>query len=73
MTPRTVTGDYLGVPFPPTIEMLLEQGAAFLTQAFRAAGSLAPDNRVTAIANHTGCARWSGTWKKLKPRPVRAG
>src|SRR5262245_10964215 len=53
MIPRTVTGDYLGVPFPPTIETLLEQGAGFLTEAFRAAGSLAPDNRVTAVASHT--------------------
>ena len=64
MTPRTVTGDYLGVPFPPTIEMLLEQGTHFLTEAFRAAGSLAADNRVTAIMRTTRsstAAAWAGS------------
>jgi hypothetical protein len=47
--PVTVAGDYLGVPFPPTIERLLEQGPAFLTAAFHAAGVLPAGNRVTAI------------------------
>jgi hypothetical protein len=50
MTATPVTGDFLGVPFPPTIEVLLEQGPDFLTRAFHAAGSLPPDDRVTAIA-----------------------
>lgn len=49
--PREVRGELLGERFPPTIETLLQQGATFLTRAFHAAGSLAPDNRVTAITH----------------------
>ena len=47
--PTLVTGDLLGVPFPPTIEALLDQGPEFLTGALRATGAMSADNRVTAI------------------------
>lgn len=48
--PRSVLGDLLRVPFPATPESLLDLGAVFLTDAFHAAGTLARDNRVLAIA-----------------------
>jgi hypothetical protein len=47
--PVQVTGDLLGLPFPTSIESLIEQGPEFLTLAFRASGALSEDNRVTAI------------------------
>ena len=47
--PLQVTGDLLGLPFPTSIESLIEQGPEFLTLAFRAGGALSEDNRVTAI------------------------
>jgi hypothetical protein len=47
--PTMVKGDHLGIAFPTTIEPLLEHGPAFLTEAFRAAGSIAPDNSVVAV------------------------
>ncbi|MCK8683298.1 hypothetical protein [Pseudomonas umsongensis] len=47
--PRQVTGDLLGLPFPTSIENLIEQGPAFLTEAFRACGTLGENNRVIAI------------------------
>ena len=47
--PTSVPGDELGLPFPTTIEPLLEQGADFLTKAFQTSGALSKDNRVTAI------------------------
>lgn len=46
---EVVCGDYLGLPFPPTIEALHKQGAQFLTAAFRTAGSIGEGNRVTAL------------------------
>ena len=49
--PRFVVGDQLRVPFPTTIEPLLDLGASFLTDAFHAAGTLARDNRVLAITH----------------------
>jgi hypothetical protein len=49
-SPRTVVGDQLGVPFPTTIEPLLDLGTGFLTEAFHAAGTLARDNRVVSVA-----------------------
>lgn len=55
--PDSVRGDQLGVPFPTTIEPLLERGATFLTEAFRAAGVLDPSNRVSAI---TGAEEFFG-------------
>ena len=51
--PALVDGDQLGLPFPPTIERLLEQGPAFLTAAFHATGVLAQTNQVTAITGAT--------------------
>lgn len=51
--PDAVIGDQLGLPFPTTIEPLLEQGADFLTRAFHATRSLAEDNRVVAITGFT--------------------
>jgi len=51
--PDSVLGDNLGLPFPPTIERLLEQGVEFLTAAFQAAGVLAADNRITSITEAT--------------------
>ncbi|MBU6267074.1 MAG: hypothetical protein KGN34_05995 [Sphingomonadales bacterium] len=47
--PKMVTGDFLGVPFPTSIEALLEGGPDFLTRAFHATGALAADNRVLSI------------------------
>ncbi|MCB5945545.1 hypothetical protein [Acidocella sp. KAb 2-4] len=55
--PHAVTGDMLGMAFPPTIERLLEHGPAFLTAAFRRTGAIAPDNEVTAV---TGAREFFG-------------
>ena len=44
-----VPGDHYGLAFPFTLEMVLERGPEFLTEAFRASGVMSPDNRVTAI------------------------
>ena len=46
---QVAPGDYYGLDFPFTMDMFLEFGPAFLTQAFRAAGTIAPDNEVTGI------------------------
>jgi hypothetical protein len=50
--PDAVTGDHSGVPFPTTIEPLLERGTQFLTAALQATGVLAQDNQVSAIVHH---------------------
>ena len=42
-------GDHYGLDFPIGVDLLGEFSARFLTEAFRAAGSIAPDNRVTEI------------------------
>jgi hypothetical protein len=42
-------GDLLGLDFPVHLGALRAAGPAFLTRAFRAAGSLGAENRVTAI------------------------
>ena len=42
-------GDYYGIDFPFTMEMFPQFGAQFLTEAFRAAGTIAPDNAVTEV------------------------
>ncbi|MDD3797579.1 MAG: hypothetical protein PHE36_00200 [Novosphingobium sp.] len=42
-------GDAYGLDFPFTLDMVREFGAEFLTRAFRAAGTISPDNAVTAI------------------------
>lgn len=47
--PQWVTGDRTGIAIPATAEALVTGGADWLTQAFRAMGSLGDDNRVTAI------------------------
>lgn len=49
--PESVAGDYLRLPFPPTIDALRKLGAPFLTAAFRAAGSMSGDNEVTAVGS----------------------
>ena len=54
---RWARGDRLGLAIPADGEALREGGAEWLTQAFRAMGSLGPDNRVTAI---TRCDAFSG-------------
>lgn len=47
--PTRVAGDFTGVAFPTSVEALIDAGAGFLTEAFRATGVLAADNQVTAI------------------------
>lgn len=47
--PRHVPGDRFGLDFPTSIDNLLEQGAEFLTAAFRACAALDADNRVVGI------------------------
>lgn len=42
-------GDHYGLAFPFTLAALEKAGPEFLTTAFRAAGSISPDNRVTRI------------------------
>ncbi len=42
-------GDHYGIDFPISVDLLREFGAEFLTSAFRAAGTIASDNRVTEI------------------------
>ena len=55
--PPSEIGDRLGLPLPADGAALREAGAAWLTRAFHAMGSLAPDNRVTAV---TRCDGFSG-------------
>jgi hypothetical protein len=57
-------GDTLGLPIPATAEALRAGGEAFLTEAFRAAGTLSPDNRVTRITHFEPCPGGS-TGQKL--------
>lgn len=52
-----ICGDVLGHDFPAHAAALREGGADYLTGAFHAAGSLSPDNRVTAISH---CELWAG-------------
>lgn len=44
-------GDHYGIVFPIDLEGLRVAGSDFLTDAFRAAGTIAADNRVTAIVS----------------------
>ena len=46
-----IRGDSLGLDIPAHSESLKSGGEAFLTQAFRTAGSLSQDNRVTRITD----------------------
>jgi len=48
-----IRGDALGLDIPAHSESLRAGGEGFLTQAFHAAGSLPPDNRVTRITEFT--------------------
>jgi hypothetical protein len=52
-----VRGEGTGLPIPAHAEALRAAGPAFLTEAFRAFGSLGPDNRVVAI---TRCEPFHG-------------
>ncbi len=51
--PSAVVGSQTRVAFPTSLDLLLEQGAPFLTRAFRATGVIAPDNAVTEVVAHT--------------------
>lgn len=50
-------GDATGLAVPAHAEALLEAGPQFLTEAFRAFGSISPENRVTRI---TACEPFAG-------------
>lgn len=52
---EVVPGDFYGLPFPFSLEALRAAGPAFLTEAFRAAGTLASDNEVVAIRSIEPC------------------
>ena len=71
-----IRGDSLGLEIPAHSESLRSGGEAFLTRAFRAAGSLCEDNRVTRITRLEEISGGS-TGRKLllsveyaKPSPV---
>ena len=51
----SVRGDATGLAFPAHAEALRSAGEAFLTEAFRAFGSLSPENRVTRITRLEPC------------------
>ena len=51
----TFTGDATGLIVPAHIDALREMGAAWLTRAFRAFGSLGPDNAVARITDIERC------------------
>jgi hypothetical protein len=59
-----ITGDMLGMQIPAHSAALREGGAVFLTNAFRAAGVLTPDNLVTQITHFEECSGGS-TGRKL--------
>jgi len=50
-----VQGDLLGLEIPAQATALAAEGDAFLTRAFRAAGAIAPDNRVIGITRLEEC------------------
>jgi hypothetical protein len=54
-TPDLVRGDATGIDLPTHPEALLRGGAALLTRAFQAFGSLKSDNRITRITNCRPC------------------
>jgi hypothetical protein len=62
--PEWVPGDILGLSIPAHSEALRSAGKSFLTEAFRASGALASDNRVVDI---TRLEDWPGgsTGRKL--------
>jgi hypothetical protein len=51
----TVRGDATGLDIPAHAEALRAAGTDFLTRAFRAFGSMPPDNHVTAITRFDDC------------------
>jgi hypothetical protein len=55
MVDDCVTGDATGLPIPAHPDALRKAGAGFLTQAFRAFGSLPADNAVARIAAIEPC------------------
>jgi len=59
-----VTGDALGLSLPAHAAALREGASSFLTEAFRAAGALAADNRVVRITQFEECPGGS-TGRKL--------
>jgi hypothetical protein len=59
-----VRGDETGLAMPTHPEALRAMGVDFLTDAFRAFGVIAPDNRVTRITRWEPCAQGS-TGQKL--------
>lgn len=59
-----IAGDTFGLAMPAHIEALREGGARFLTEAFRAAGSLGEDNAVARITRLEEC-KGGGTGAKL--------
>jgi hypothetical protein len=59
-----VPGDSLGLQIPAHSEALRAGGESFLTEAFRASGALAADNRVTRITQFEECPGGS-TGRKL--------
>jgi hypothetical protein len=59
-----VTGDILGLRLPAHAAALREGGVPFLTEAFRTAGALVADNRVTCITQCEECPGGS-TGRKL--------
>lgn len=53
--PGWVVGDQTGLSIPAHPQALAEGGAAFLTRAFHAAGTLSPDNAVARVEAITDC------------------
>lgn len=60
-----VRGDLLGLPIPAHAAALRAGGESFLTEAFRAAGTLAADNRVARITQCEECPGGSTGRKML--------
>lgn len=61
---RWVRGDIFGLDIPADAESLISAGPDFLTAAFRAAGAIGADNRVTQISSSKEFVG-GGTGKKL--------
>lgn len=59
-----IAGDAFALPIPAHIDALAERPEEFLTEAFRAAGSLEADNRVARITRFEECPG-GGTGRKL--------
>lgn len=50
-----IAGDHTGVSFPAHVDSFRAAGPTFLTEAFRAFGSIAPDNAVARIVSLDDC------------------